>query len=121
MQTIPTDILKHFSAVLEKRVVPATSHADYRKWLRYSQMLLPAQKETPSDAKAVSRKLMLRAGMTRKVAAGINTQLHSVRPHIFRVFSVFRGYNDGINDTLADRTACMEKGCELWLPVFKNL
>lgn len=35
MQTIPTDILKHFSAVLEKRAVPATSHADYRKWLRY--------------------------------------------------------------------------------------
>ena len=35
MQTIPTDILKHFSAVLEKRAVPATSYADYRKWLRY--------------------------------------------------------------------------------------
>ena len=72
MQTIPTDILKHFSAVLEKRAVPATSHADYRKWLRYSQVLLLALKETPSDAKVVSHKLMLRAGMTRKVAAGIN-------------------------------------------------
>ncbi len=95
----------------------STSHADYRKWL-------PALKETPSDAKVVSHKLMLRAGMTRRVAAGINTQLHSVRPHIFRVFSVFSvfsGYNDGINDTLADKTACMEKGCEVWLPVFKNL
>ena len=41
--------------------------------MRYSQMLLPALKETPSDAEVVSHKLMLRAGMTRKVAAGINT------------------------------------------------
>ena len=34
-------------------------------------MLLPTLKETPSDADVVSQKLMMRAGMIRKVAAGI--------------------------------------------------
>ena len=36
-----------------------------------SQYLLATQKETPSDAEIVSHRLMLRAGMIRKVAAGI--------------------------------------------------
>lgn len=35
MQTIPFDILAQFSAVLEKRAVPASRQADYIKWLRY--------------------------------------------------------------------------------------
>lgn len=34
-------------------------------------MLLPTLKETPSDADVISQKLMIRAGMIRKVAAGI--------------------------------------------------
>ncbi|MBI4949895.1 MAG: proline--tRNA ligase [Deltaproteobacteria bacterium] len=39
--------------------------------MRFSRMLLPTLKETPSDADVVSQKLMMRAGMIRKVAAGI--------------------------------------------------
>ncbi len=39
--------------------------------MRYSQYLLPTLKETPADAEVVSHQLMLRAGMIRKVAAGI--------------------------------------------------
>mgnify|MGYP001573244845 CR=1 FL=1 len=35
MQTISTDILEQFSAVLKKRAVPVSCHSDYRKWLRY--------------------------------------------------------------------------------------
>ena len=35
MQTIPSDILAKFSAVLEKRAVPVSLHEDYKKWLRY--------------------------------------------------------------------------------------
>lgn len=34
-------------------------------------MLLPTLKESPSDAEVISQKLMIRAGMIRKVAAGI--------------------------------------------------
>ncbi len=43
--------------------------------MRYSQYLLPTLKETPADAEVVSHKLMLRAGMIRKVAAGIYNYL----------------------------------------------
>ena len=43
--------------------------------MRYSRLLAPTIKETPAEAEVVSHKLMLRAGMIRKVAAGIYTYL----------------------------------------------
>ena len=43
--------------------------------MRYSQYFLPTVKETPADAEVVSHKLMLRAGMIRKVAAGVYSYL----------------------------------------------
>jgi len=39
--------------------------------MRYSQYFIPTLKETPSDADTASAKLMLRAGMIRKVASGL--------------------------------------------------
>jgi len=39
--------------------------------MRTSNFLLATQKETPADAEIISHQLMLRAGMIRKVAAGI--------------------------------------------------
>lgn len=41
--------------------------------MRTSQYLLATQKETPSDAVVISHKLMLRAGMIRKLASGLYT------------------------------------------------
>ncbi len=43
--------------------------------MRYSQYLLSTLKETPADAEVVSHQLMMRAGMIRKVAAGIYSYL----------------------------------------------
>ncbi|MDD5476280.1 MAG: proline--tRNA ligase [Syntrophales bacterium] len=43
--------------------------------MRYSEMLLPTTKETPSDAEVTSHQLMLRAGMIRKLAGGIYSYL----------------------------------------------
>lgn len=43
--------------------------------MRYSEMLLPTIKETPSDAEVTSHQLMLRAGMIRKLAGGIYSYL----------------------------------------------
>lgn len=43
--------------------------------MRYSQYFLPTLKETPADAEVISHKLMVRAGMLRKVAAGIYNYL----------------------------------------------
>ncbi len=39
--------------------------------MRYSQYFLPTLREVPADAEVVSHQLMLRAGMIRRVAAGI--------------------------------------------------
>lgn len=39
--------------------------------IRFSQIFIPTLKETPADAEAVSHKLLLRAGMARKLASGL--------------------------------------------------
>ena len=39
--------------------------------MRASEFLLSTLKETPSDAEVISHQLMLRAGLIRRVAAGI--------------------------------------------------
>jgi prolyl-tRNA synthetase len=43
--------------------------------MRYSEYLLNTLRETPADAEVISHQLMLRAGMIRKVAAGIYNYL----------------------------------------------
>ena len=42
---------------------------------RYSQFFIPTVKEIPAEAEIVSHQLMLRAGMIRKLTAGIYTYL----------------------------------------------
>ncbi|MFQ5353604.1 MAG: proline--tRNA ligase [Thermodesulfobacteriota bacterium] len=39
--------------------------------MRFSRILLPTLKESPADAEVMSQRLMVRAGMIKKVAAGI--------------------------------------------------
>jgi prolyl-tRNA synthetase len=43
--------------------------------MRYTEYFIPTLKETPADAEVISHQLMLRAGMVRKVAAGIYNYL----------------------------------------------
>ena len=43
--------------------------------MRTSQLLIPTLRQTPGEADVISHRLMLRAGMIRKVAAGIYTYL----------------------------------------------
>lgn len=51
--------------------------------MRYSRMLIPTLKENPSEAEVLSHRLMLRAGMIRKLAAGI----YSYLPLAQRIFN----------------------------------
>ena len=39
--------------------------------MRYSHLFIPTLKEAPSDAEAISHKLMVRAGYVRQLAAGL--------------------------------------------------
>ena len=41
----------------------------------FSKLLLPTLKDAPQEAEVISHKLMLRAGMIRRVASGIYTWL----------------------------------------------
>ena len=39
--------------------------------MRYSRLLIPTLKENPSEAEAISHKLMIRGGLVRQLAAGL--------------------------------------------------
>ncbi len=43
--------------------------------MKYTEYFIPTLKESPADAEVISHKLMVRAGMIRKLAAGIYTYL----------------------------------------------
>src|SRR5213080_2414827 len=43
--------------------------------MRWSQTLIPTLKETPSEAEIISHKLLLRAGLLRKLTGGLYTFL----------------------------------------------
>lgn len=43
--------------------------------MRFSQLLLPTLKEDPAEAEVISHKLLLRAGMIRKLTAGVYSYL----------------------------------------------
>ena len=51
--------------------------------MRTSRFPLQTLKETPADAEVVSHRLMLRAGMIRKLAAGLYTWL-PLGPRVLR-------------------------------------
>ncbi len=57
---------------------------------RYSQFFTPTLKETPAEAEIISHQLMLRAGMIRKLAAGIYTYLPFGLRALKRVESIVR-------------------------------
>ncbi len=80
--------------------------------MKYSQFFLPTLKETPSDAEIVSHKLMLRAGMIRKLAAGI----YSILPLGLRVLRKVEGIiRDEMNKAGAQEVflPCIQPA-ELW-------
>ncbi|MCA9809198.1 MAG: proline--tRNA ligase, partial [Candidatus Dadabacteria bacterium] len=58
--------------------------------MRYSNYFIPTLKEDPSDAEVVSQKLMIRAGMIRKVAAGVYNYLPLGLRAISKVESIVR-------------------------------
>ncbi len=64
--------------------------------MRWSRSLIPTLKETPTDAEVPSHQLMLRAGMLRKVAAGVFTYLPLGNRSIARVARIVREEMDRI-------------------------
>ena len=58
--------------------------------MRYSKYFIPTLKEDPADAEVVSHKLMIRAGMIRKLAAGIYNYLPLGLRSISKVETIVR-------------------------------
>jgi len=58
--------------------------------MRYSKMLIPTVKEAPADAEIPSHKLMLRAGLMRKLSSGTYTYLPLGWRCLLKVISIVR-------------------------------
>jgi len=58
--------------------------------VRFSQAFIPTLRDNPADAEVVSHRLMLRAGMIRKVAAGIYTYLPLAWRSLRKVEAIIR-------------------------------
>ncbi|WP_457913443.1 proline--tRNA ligase [Candidatus Gillettellia adelgis] len=65
--------------------------------MRISQYLLSTLKETPADAEIISQKLMLRAGMIRKLASGLYTWLPTGLRVLKKVENIIREEMNNIN------------------------
>ena len=63
---------------------------------RLSQTFLPTLKDPPSDAEAVSHKLMVRAGLVRQLGAGLWTYLPAGQRVMRRVEAILREEMEGI-------------------------
>jgi prolyl-tRNA synthetase len=73
--------------------------------MKISQLFLPTLREVPADADIISSKLMLRAGMIRKVASGIYEWLPLGLRVLKKVEDIVRQEMNAIN------------GQEVWLPL----
>ncbi len=58
--------------------------------MRYSKYFIPTYKETPAEAEVISHKLMLRAGLVRKLTSGIYTYLPAGLKSIKKVENIIR-------------------------------
>jgi len=58
--------------------------------MRYSRMFIPTVKEIPADAETASHKLMIRAGLLRKVASGTYTYLPLGWRSLLKIISIVR-------------------------------
>lgn len=58
--------------------------------MRYSQTLIPTVKETPADAEITSHRLMLRAGLMRKLASGTYTYLPAGWRVLLKIMDIVR-------------------------------
>ncbi len=81
--------------------------------MKYSQLFIPTLKETPAEAEIVSHKLMLRAGMIRKLATGIYSLLPLGLKVLRKAESIIR---DEMNKTGAQEVflPCIQPS-ELWM------
>ena len=72
--------------------------------MRYSKTFLPTLRDAPSDAEIISHQLMLRAGLIRKVSAGIYEWLPAGLRILKKVENIIRQEMNAVD------------GQEVWLP-----
>ena len=72
--------------------------------MRFSKSFIPTLREVPSDAETISHQLMLRAGLIRKLAAGLYEWLPAGLRVLKKVEQIIREEMNGVD------------GQEVWLP-----
>ncbi|MBP3894056.1 MAG: proline--tRNA ligase, partial [Atopobiaceae bacterium] len=61
-----------------------------KRYMKMSQLYAPTLKEDPSEAELASHRLLLRAGMIRKTAAGLYSYLPLAWRSLLKIEAVIR-------------------------------
>ena len=67
-----------------------------KHWMRMSALYAPTLKEDPAEAVLASHRLLLRAGMIRKTAAGLYSYLPLAWRSLLKIEAIIRDEMDGI-------------------------
>lgn len=67
-----------------------------KHWMRMSSLYAPTLKEDPAEAVLASHRLLLRAGMIRKTAAGLYSYLPLALRSLLKIEAIIRDEMDGI-------------------------
>ena len=67
-----------------------------KHWMRMSSLYAPTLKEDPAEAVLASHRLLLRAGMIRKTAAGLYSYLPLAWRSLLKIEAIIRNEMDGI-------------------------
>ena len=67
-----------------------------KHWMRMSSLYVPTLKEDPAEAVLASHRLLLRAGMIRKTAAGLYSYLPLAWRSLLKIEAIIRDEMDGI-------------------------
>ncbi|HEX5034543.1 MAG TPA: proline--tRNA ligase, partial [bacterium] len=80
--------------------------------MKQSLLLIPTLREAPADAEVISHKLMLRAGMIRKTAAGVYTFLPLALRTLEKIERIIR--EEMVRDEAQEVLLPMVMPAELW-------
>jgi prolyl-tRNA synthetase len=84
------DILEYKRASNIKIRIIETERETQGSDMKYSRMFIPTVKEVPADAETISHKLLVRAGMMRKVASGTYTYLPLGWRSLLKIIAIVR-------------------------------
>lgn len=109
---IVTMFVRVFLCIIKHCYIPVAKGFILKRYARMSKLYAPTLKEDPTDADIASHKLLVRAGMIRKAAAGLYSYLPLAWRSIQKIESIIREEMEAID--AQEMLAPILTDAELW-------